>query len=146
MNLNRSIGLFYFCAYCLKSDTIHAKICTEGSEFMSFFEFFVKGPYANDLSPKDYVQKVEDGESIILLDVRSYEAYLNSHIPEAVSYPFQSFNNIENDYPDRYQTYVLYCDEGVLSYRALEIMKKIGYLHVYDLGSYQTWPYEKVEQ
>ena len=109
---------------------------------MSFFEFHVKGIYANDIKPEDYVKKVEEGESIVLLDIRSYEAYLASHIPEAVSYPFHSFN-IEEDYPDRYQTYVLYCEEGILSYKALEMMRKIGYQNVYDLGGIQTWPYEK---
>ncbi|MDY0210918.1 MAG: rhodanese-like domain-containing protein [Acholeplasma sp.] len=106
------------------------------------FDFFVKGPDANDLSYEDYVKKVEDGESIVLLDVRNYEAFRASHIPEAVSYPFHEFNNIEEDYPDRYQTYVLYCQEGILSYRALKLMKQIGYQNVYDLGGFQTWPYE----
>ena len=110
---------------------------------MSFFDFYVKGPYANDLSPKQYVDMLENGESIVLLDVRSHQAFVQDHIPEAVSYPFDQFSNIEDDYPDRYQTYVIYCTEGILSYRALEIMRKIGYQNVYDLGSFQTWNYEK---
>lgn len=106
------------------------------------FDFYVKGPNANDLTYEGYIKKIEDGESIVLLDVRSYDAYRVSHIPEAISYPFSEFMNIDNDYPDRVQTYVLYCDEGILSYRALEIMKKIGYQNVYDLQGFRTWPYE----
>lgn len=108
------------------------------------FDFYVKGIYKNDISPEAYKQMIEDGQSIVLLDLRHYEAYRNARIPEAVSYPFQTFN-IEEDYPDRYQTYVLYCEEGILSYKALEIMKKIGYQNVYDLGGIQLWPYEKEE-
>lgn len=110
---------------------------------MSFFQVHFKGKYANDLSPKDYAQKVEDGEYIVLIDVRSAYEFHQKRIPNAVHYPMEELiQNIENDYPDKYQTYVLYCNEGILSYQALEHMAKLNYTSVYDLGGIQTWPFE----
>jgi len=110
---------------------------------MSFFQVHFKGKYANDLSPKDYAQKVEDGEYIVLIDVRSAYEFHQKRISNAVHYPIEELiKNVENDYPDKYQTYVLYCNEGILSYQALEHMAKLNYTSVYDLGGIQTWPYE----
>ncbi len=110
---------------------------------MSFFQVHFKGKYANDLTPQAYAQKVEDGEYIVLIDVRSAFEYHQKRIPNAIHYPIELIlKQIEEDYPDKYQTYVLYCNEGILSYQALEHMRKLNYTSVYDLGGIQTWPYE----
>lgn len=109
---------------------------------MSLFDFHVKSNSDKIISPSDYVSKLEDGEAIILIDVRRIDEYRYKRIPEAVHVPLSMIDRIGDIFPDRYQTYVLYCEHGVRSNQALAIMTKLGYSNVFDMGGMETWPGE----
>lgn len=107
---------------------------------MSYFDFHVKKRTNREIKPQEYVAKLEDGEAIILIDCRTPLEHQNKRIPESVLLPISMFEEVDEWFPDRYQTYVIYCEHGVRSSQAVEMMVKKGYSNVYDMGGIVEWP------
>lgn len=84
---------------------------------------------------KQYLQKKQENENIVLLDVRRLEEYEIKHLPNSVLFSLDKLEEFVQDYfPDKHQTFVIYCRSGVRSVYAIHIMKKLGYTSLYDLG------------
>lgn len=71
-----------------------------------------------------------------LIDVRTKEEYDEGHLDGAINIPvdnigqIQTFDSVHTDTP-----IIVYCRSGQRSARAKEELFKLGYTHVYDLGS-----------
>lgn len=63
-----------------------------------------------------------------LIDLRSEEAFKNMHIEGARNIPFQSstFKKITENLP-MYSPVLLYCDDGIISVEAANILSKAGF-------------------
>jgi len=88
---------------------------------------------------------MDQDDSIILIDVRTKEEYINQHIKNSVLIPVtEIFESILTLFPDRNITYLIYCRSGVRSVYARQVMKHLGYHHVYDMGGIIDWPYPTI--
>jgi rhodanese-related sulfurtransferase len=88
-------------------------------------------------------RRLDSGESIILLDVRTEEEYIQKHIPNSILIPLNDLeNDVEAQLPDKDATLFVYCRSGNRSTSASKILVKLGYKNVYDLGGIIDWPYE----
>jgi phage shock protein E len=93
------------------------------------------------ITPIDAIELLKN-QDVFLIDVRTEEEFFMSHIPNALWLPVTDLELlIEDVFPEKTKTYILYCRSGVRSAYAQRIMKSKGYLNVYDLGGILDWPY-----
>lgn len=95
------------------------------------------------ITPEAAKIRLDSGEKIILLDVRTQEEYLEKHIPNSLLIPVEV---IEEEAPlkltDKDSTIFVYCRSGRRSTIASKALAKMGYTKVYDLGGINDWTYE----
>lgn len=86
----------------------------------------------NEIDYKALFQKVKDGG--ILIDVRTRQEFLEGHLEGAILIPyFEIRKKIPNIIPSKEQCIILYCQNGGRSAKAYELLKKIGYMDIYNL-------------
>lgn len=74
------------------------------------------------------------GRNAIIIDVRSNQEYREHHINGAICIPsFEISQRIEREIPDKNALIVLYCQSGIRSRKALNILLKKGYTNVYHI-------------
>jgi len=82
-----------------------------------------------------YLNMKNQGLDIVLLDVRTQEEFDELHIKDAILFPVLYIESyVEQYFPNKEITYVIYCRSGVRSHHALKIMENLGYKQVYDMG------------
>lgn len=70
----------------------------------------------------------------ILIDVRSMQEYKEGHIDGAICIPHYEISyRIEREVPDKNALIVVYCQYGIRSKKAAEILLKKGYTNVYHI-------------
>jgi len=73
----------------------------------------------------------------MVVDVRTAGEFVSGHLPNALNLPL---NEIETDVPrtirSKDQVLLLHCHSGVRSGIAVKKLKAMGYMNVYNLGSY----------
>lgn len=90
-------------------------------------------PY--EIYPGDVVKKIENNESIILLDVRTPEEYQEAHLQKALLLPVQelsqkSLAKIGLGEGAKNKEIIIYCRSGARSKTAYDIMKSLGYTNI----------------
>ncbi len=94
------------------------------------------------ISPEEAKIRLDSGENITLLDVRTLDEYNSGHIPGSILVPLHALENeISSRVPDKNMAIVAYCATGRRSRRACEILIRLGYRSVYDLGGIGSWPH-----
>lgn len=80
-------------------------------------------------------------ESAILIDVRSPEEYNEEHIEGATLLPVDTIDeeSISAITENKEAPIIVYCRSGNRSSQALDLLKKLGYKEVYDLGAMSNW-------
>ena len=58
----------------------------------------------------DLNEAIQNSEKIVVIDARSSKAYVEEHIPGAVSLPHRTMNQETTSHLDRDALYVTYCD------------------------------------
>jgi len=101
----------------------------------------VKTPEQNrysDISPQELMQKIEQGEKFVLLDVRSEEEYAQGHIKGAILIPH---TEIESRYSELGgKEIVVYCRSGRRSVTASKALVRLGFGRVENLiGGIIAW-------
>ena len=91
-----------------------------------------------DIAPKEayaLILENKDNQSVVILDVRTPEEFAGGHLENAVNLDFHSetFKDTLNKL-DHSKTYLVYCQVGVRSGRALRLMKKLGFREAYNLA------------
>lgn len=95
---------------------------------MGFFDF-MRGP-GIDEGVKEY------GETggAILLDVRTPQEYGEGHIPGSRNVPLQEIGRINDVVSKKDTPLFVYCHSGARSRQAVEELRRMGYLHVKNIG------------
>lgn len=99
-----------------------------------------------NITPQEARNRLEQESGLILLDVRTPAEYLERHIPGSLLIPV---DRLEQDalslMPDRRATIIIYCRSGRRSVIAANILLKLGYTSVYNLGGIIDWPFETTD-
>lgn len=89
--------------------------------------------------------RMDSGDTIIVLDVRTREEYDTGHIAGAVLLPNETIPDTQPDVlPDLDAEILVYCRSGNRSAQAANKLVAMGYTSVYDFGGIIDWPYEVV--
>ena len=94
------------------------------------------------LTAEEAKARLDEDDSVILLDVRTQAEFDEGHIPGAVCLPNE---DITPDLPlpfDKDAEVLVYCRSGRRSAEAAEKLADMGYTYVADFGGIQNWPYE----
>jgi len=74
-----------------------------------------------------------------ILDVREPYEYQTGNIPRSINIPIDILLNNHEKYLYKNQPYYLYCETGLRSGRACEVLSNLGY-DVYSIeGGYRNW-------
>ncbi len=97
------------------------------------------------ISAADAKARLDSGDELILLDVRTKEEYDAGHIAGAVLLPNETILDSQPDVlPDLNAEILIYCRSGNRSAQAANKLVAMGYTNVYDFGGIIDWPYEVV--
>jgi rhodanese-related sulfurtransferase len=99
-----------------------------------------------NINPQEAKKRLENEKEIILLDVRTKEEYKSGHIEDSILIPVDDLEaNAENTLKDKSAPVFVYCRSGNRSVSAANILLKLGYTNVYNLGGIRDWPYDIVK-
>ncbi len=92
------------------------------------------------ISP-DSLRKSLEKEEIIVIDIRTYEEYVERRIDDVMLIDFYDTNFVSKiNSLDKNLTYVLYCRTGNRTNQTLDLMKSLGFKNVYHLsGGIENW-------
>ncbi len=86
----------------------------------------------NDIGLEELKQLQKEGA--IIVDVRSPQEFREGHIDGAISIPeYEMKKEAENRLVDKEKKIVVYCSSGGRSKKTQNLLKKLGYDHVYNL-------------
>jgi rhodanese-related sulfurtransferase len=97
------------------------------------------------ISASDAKARLDSGDTLILLDVRTKEEFDAGHIAGAVLLPNETIVDTPPEaLPDLNAEILIYCRSGNRSAQAAKKLVAMGYTNVYDFGGIIDWPYEVV--
>jgi rhodanese-related sulfurtransferase len=97
------------------------------------------------ISAADAKARVDSGDEIIILDVRTQEEFDEAHIPGAILIPNETILDEQPELlPDLDAEILIYCRSGNRSAQAANKLIAMGYTDVVDFGGIIDWPYEIV--
>ena len=79
-----------------------------------------------------------------IIDVREDYEYKSGHIPNSYNIPFGDINSISLNNFSHTSIIIVYCRSGNRSSTAANLLIKLGYENVYDMGGITNWPYDLV--
>ncbi len=102
-----------------------------------------KKPIHKNVSAKEFKTLIHKNKGVIL-DVRTEGEVANGAIENSVNLDFYAENFKEElSKLDKNKPYYVYCKSGGRSGNAMKMMKKMGFVEVYNLnGGYSNWPYK----
>lgn len=89
------------------------------------------------VTPQELVEKQANGEDIQVIDVRNHASYEKRHVKGAVSIPMPTLRK-EVAQLDRSKPTVVYCNKGVTSNTAQNLLLNVGFKEVYALSGGHT--------
>ena len=99
------------------------------------------------ISAADAKARMDSGDTIIILDVRTKEEYDAGHIAGAILVPNETIVDKQPELlPDLDAEILVYCRSGNRSAQAAKKLIAIGYTNVVDFGGIIDWPYEVVTE
>lgn len=97
------------------------------------------------ITAKEAKARIDSGDSIIILDVRTESEFDAGHIPNAILIPNETIADKRPDLlPDLDAEILIYCRSGNRSAQAAKKLISMGYTNVYDFGGIIDWPYDTV--
>ncbi|HZK21801.1 MAG TPA: rhodanese-like domain-containing protein [Oscillospiraceae bacterium] len=95
------------------------------------------------ITAKEAKEKIDGDSEVIVLDVRTKEEYVISHIGGAILIPYDTITDKKPDLlPNLDAEILIYCRSGRRSAIAAEALIELGYTNVYDFGGIIDWNYE----
>lgn len=95
------------------------------------------------LTAEEAHARMESGDPIVVLDVRTAEEYAEKHIPGAVLLPNEEIGTARPAVLPVLDTEILiYCRSGNRSAQAAQKLFDMGYTNVYDFGGINSWTYD----
>ena len=97
------------------------------------------------LTPQETKARMDSGDSVTVVDVRTAEEYAQGHIPGALLLPNETIGTEKPaQLPDTGAEIQVYCRSGRRSKQAAEKLVAMGYTAVYDFGGIIDWPFDVV--
>ena len=97
------------------------------------------------ISAADAKARMDSGDTIVILDVRTHEEYDAGHIAGAILVPNETIADKQPALlPDLDAEILVYCRSGNRSAQAAKKLIAIGYTNVVDFGGIIVWPYDIV--
>ena len=97
------------------------------------------------ISAADAKARMDSGDTIVILDVRTQEEYDAGHIAGAILVPNETIADKQPALlPDLDAEILVYCRSGNRSAQAAKKLIAIGYTNVVDFGGIIDWPYDVV--
>jgi len=86
---------------------------------------------------------INSNPNVVILDVRDYGDYEDSHIENAINMPYDYINKKElKRIIDNYETNVIiYSSNNLLSENASIKLIELGYKNIYTFGKIEEWTY-----
>ena len=95
------------------------------------------------ITAEEAKERMDSGEDVLVLDVRTKEEYADKHIEDAVLIPNETIDEEKpKELPDLDQEILVYCRSWNRSAQAAKKLLQMGYTNVYDFGGIHDWPYE----
>ena len=86
--------------------------------------------------------RLDKGEQLIIVDVRTKEEYDDGHIPKSLLIPYDEIEvKAASLLPDKNAAIIVYCRTGRRSEIAAKSLLKLGYTNVADIGAISDWKY-----
>lgn len=101
------------------------------------------------ISPEAVKAIMESDKTALLIDVRSQEEHKASYILGSICVPLdEMMQDLQQTVipPEKDTTIIVYCQKGIRSQKAFQILKEAGYTKVYNLGAIEDWPYEMASE
>lgn len=94
-----------------------------------------------NLSVQQFHDKLHDNDSKLLIDVRTFKEFSESHIEGAINVDFWAATFVTDlEYVDRDSQILVYCMAGGRSAKAANKMRELGFKNVYNLtGGISEW-------
>ncbi len=100
----------------------------------------------HSMTPQEAKARMDSGDDLLVVDVRTPAEYAQGHIPGALLVPNETIGAAPPELlPDLHQEILVYCRSGNRSRQAALQMIDLGYTNVYDFGGIIDWPYEVVK-
>ena len=97
------------------------------------------------ISAADAKARMDSGDTVVILDVRTQEEYDAGHIAGAILVPNETISDKQPALlPDLNAEILVYCRSGNRSAQAAKKLIAIGYTNVADFGGIIDWPYDIV--
>ena len=97
------------------------------------------------ISAADAKARIDSGDTLIILDVRTQEEFDAGHIAGAILVPNETIIDEQPELlPDLDAEILVYCRSGNRSGQAANKLIAMGYTNVVDFGGIIDWPYEVV--
>jgi phage shock protein E len=91
---------------------------------------------SGQVSMKEATELVKGGA--LILDVRNPDEFQRGHLSQAYNMPLNSIEtSMMEKFKDREKPVLLHCQSGFRSAQAKGRLERLGYKHVYNLGSYE---------
>lgn len=107
-----------------------------------------KAPVAeyHKITAEQAKERLDSGDELILLDVRTQDEFNAGHIAGAILLPNETITETDQPdiLPDLNAEILIYCRSGNRSAQAAKKLVAQGYTNVYDFGGIIDWPYETV--
>ena len=103
--------------------------------------FLLRQEQKEQVSAEDLQKRIDQGERILLVDVRSAQEYADGHIPDAILLPHKGLPDSMNEISTQHdQVIVLYCERGPRALLAQNALTGAGFLSVLHLeGDMSGW-------
>jgi rhodanese-related sulfurtransferase len=94
-----------------------------------------------EISTRELAQHIENGQPVLLIDVRQPWENQQARLPESTLIPLNELSRRLPEIPaDAGKAVVIYCHHGVRSLSAVVYLQRLGYLHVRSLaGGIDAW-------
>lgn len=97
------------------------------------------------INPVEAKKIIDEKNDIYIVDVREKEELAEGYIENSILIPLDTLReNAEIKLRDKNKSILVYCRSGRRSAMACDILDKLGYTDVYDLGGIINWPFEVV--
>ncbi len=139
------MGLLVASIFTGPSGTSTESALTTSSSAVQQEESSGTGTYQT-ISAEEAKARMDSGDEIIILDVRTAEEYESGHIENALLLPNTEIGEDVSDVlPDKEAEILVYCRSGNRSEQAAKKLVALGYTNVYDFGGIINWPYDVIQ-
>lgn len=91
--------------------------------------------------------RMDSGDQVLVLDVRTPEEYAAGHIEGALLLPLNTIGEDTKEViSDLNAELLVYCRSGNRSHTASMLLLGLGYTNVHDFGGVNSWPYGLVTE